>query len=62
MLLGAVPVMAQTPAADQLPVLMNLPVDQPLQLLQGAASGNDDYLQSGGRVASRSHRLARSNV
>ena len=41
MLLGAVPVVAQTPTADQLSVLKNIPADQQQQLLQGVLGRGD---------------------
>ena len=42
MLLGALPAIAQTPTADQLSVLKNLPPDQQQQLLQSVLGGQGD--------------------
>jgi polysaccharide biosynthesis/export protein len=41
-LLGALPVTAQTPTAEQLSILKNLPADQQQQLLQGVLGGKSD--------------------
>jgi polysaccharide biosynthesis/export protein len=42
MLLSALPVIAQTPTADQLSVLKNLPADQQQQLMQSVLGGKSD--------------------
>src|SRR5450631_2326815 len=42
MLLAALPAIAQTPTADQLSVLKNLPADQQQQLLQSVLGGRSD--------------------
>jgi hypothetical protein len=43
MLLGAVPVIAQTPTtSDPLSILKNIPADQQQQLIQGVLGGKSD--------------------